>query len=97
MAGTLLSVDFEVYGKVQGVLFRKHLQEMAKNNGCVGWVQNTKRGTVIGLLQGSPESVKIVKDWLKKTGSPKSRIERCVFKNEIEIKKLEHSDFLVIK
>eukprot|EP00106_Octopus_bimaculoides_P012617 XP_014780059.1 PREDICTED: acylphosphatase-1-like [Octopus bimaculoides] len=74
-----------------------HLQEMAMNNNCVGWVQNTKRGTVIGQLQGPPESVKTLKDWLKKTGSPKSRIVRCVFKNEIEIKKLEHSEFLVIK
>ncbi|XP_014780059.2 acylphosphatase-1 [Octopus bimaculoides] len=70
---------------------------MAMNNNCVGWVQNTKRGTVIGQLQGPPESVKTLKDWLKKTGSPKSRIVRCVFKNEIEIKKLEHSEFLVIK
>lgn len=37
------------------------------------------------------------KRWLKETGSPKSRIDRCEFKNERTITKLEFSDFAVRK
>lgn len=45
---------YEVRGRVQGVFFRWCTQNRAAkhpdvgNNQIVGWVQNTKRGTVIG-------------------------------------------------
>ena len=39
---------YEVFGKVQGVWFRKTTQEMADKLACFGWVQNTYRGTVVG-------------------------------------------------
>uniref|UniRef100_A0A2I3HMW8 Acylphosphatase 1 n=2 Tax=Nomascus leucogenys TaxID=61853 RepID=A0A2I3HMW8_NOMLE len=29
---TLISVDYEIFGKVQGVFFRKHTQEMTVEN-----------------------------------------------------------------
>lgn len=33
------------------------------------------------------------KKWLQKTGSPKSRIEKCIFKNEREIDKADFTEF----
>ena len=45
------SVDFEVHGRVQGVFFRACTQEKAKNLGLVGWVMNTPRDTVKGVIQ----------------------------------------------
>jgi acylphosphatase len=93
----LLSVDFEVFGKVQGVFFRKYTQQEGTKLKLVGWVMNTEQGTVVGQAQGKEDSIKKMKEWLKKTGSPKSKIEKCEFKSEREIKKLEFNSFDVRK
>lgn len=81
----LISADFEVFGKVQGVFFRKHTQRRASELGLKGWVMNTAQGTVVGQMQGPPAAVEDMKTWLQKIGSPKSRIEKASFKNESQI------------
>ncbi|XP_048340897.1 acylphosphatase-1 isoform X2 [Sphaerodactylus townsendi] len=93
----LISVDYEVSGKVQGVFFRKHTQAQGKKLGVVGWVQNTDYGTVQGQIQGPAFKVQQLKEWLRKTGSPKSHIEKADFRNEKKITKLEYSDFCIVK
>ncbi|XP_056101102.1 acylphosphatase-2 [Rhinichthys klamathensis goyatoka] len=52
-----VSVDFEVFGNVQGVCFRMYTEEEGKNLGVTGWVKNTRQGTVVGQVQGPPEKV----------------------------------------
>ncbi|XP_053458391.1 acylphosphatase-1 isoform X1 [Nycticebus coucang] len=94
---TLISVDYEIFGKVQGVFFRKHTQAEGKKLGLVGWVQNTDRGTVQGQLQGPTSKVRHMQEWLKTKGSPKSHIDRANFKNEKTISKLDYSDFQIVK
>ncbi|XP_061223437.1 acylphosphatase-1 [Neopsephotus bourkii] len=93
----LLSVDYEVFGKVQGVFFRKYTQGEAKRLGLVGWVQNTSHGTVQGQVQGPAARVRELQEWLRKTGSPQSHISRADFRNEKKIEALEHSDFQIVK
>ncbi|KAI7835490.1 hypothetical protein COHA_010608 [Chlorella ohadii] len=85
------SVDFEVH--VQGVFFRAHTVDRAKSLGLVGYVMNTAQGTVKGEVQGRPEAVEQMKDWLSTTGSPHSVIERCNFSNERELEGLEYTQF----
>jgi hypothetical protein len=41
---TLLSSNFEVFGKVQGVFFRKHTKIAADRLHLVGWCENTDAG-----------------------------------------------------
>lgn len=94
---TLISVDYEVFGKVQGVFFRKYTQAESKKLGLVGWVQNTEQGTVQGQLQGPTSKVRHMQQWLEKKGSPKSHIERADFNNERVISKLDYSDFQIVK
>ena len=36
------SLDYEVFGKVQGVFFRKHTKTTADTLGVSGWVRNQK-------------------------------------------------------
>lgn len=91
----LLSVDYEVFGRVQGVCFRAYTQETATRNKLVGWVKNTRSGTVIGIVQGPKGRVKEMKNWLKNTGSPSSKISNCEFKNEREIPALEFKHFCI--
>ncbi|XP_042670309.1 acylphosphatase-1 [Centrocercus urophasianus] len=99
MAGSegLVSVDYEVSGRVQGVFFRKYTQSEAKRLGLVGWVQNTSYGTVQGQAQGPAARVRELQEWLRKIGSPQSRISRAEFTNEKEIAALEHKDFQIRK
>lgn len=94
---TLISVDYEIFGKVQGVFFRKYTQAEGKKLGLVGWVQNTDQGTVQGQLQGPISKVRHMQEWLEKKGSPKSHIDRANFNNEKVILKLDYSDFQIVK
>ncbi|XP_069395195.1 acylphosphatase-2-like isoform X2 [Paralichthys olivaceus] len=61
--------------------------------GLVGWVRNTRSGTVQGQVQGPAEEVEEMKVWLSKEGSPSSRITRASFSNQRTIDKLELSGF----
>uniref|UniRef100_A0A6P4E265 Acylphosphatase n=1 Tax=Drosophila rhopaloa TaxID=1041015 RepID=A0A6P4E265_DRORH len=71
--------QFEVFGHVQGVFFRKHTQKKAKELGITGWCMNTARGTVQGMLEGSLDQITDMKYWLQHKGSPRSVIEKAVF------------------
>ncbi|PWA16549.1 acylphosphatase-1 [Gambusia affinis] len=93
----LISVDYEIFGKVQGVFFRKYTQAEGTKLGVVGWVQNTEAGTVKGQLQGPSSKVEKMQEWLKVTGSPKSCINKAEFKNKKTIESLEYSSFSIIK
>ncbi|KAG7308676.1 hypothetical protein JYU34_005898 [Plutella xylostella] len=88
-----VTVDFEVFGKVQGVFFRKHTLKKAMDLGLKGWVMNTAQGTVVGQAQGPPEVINHFKAWLQNVGSPKSKIEKASFKNEGPIPSLAFKSF----
>eukprot|EP00808_Paulinella_micropora_P003011 g3916.t1 len=77
---------FEIFGKVQGVYFRKYTKEKASSLKLRGWCLNTEEGTVQGEAFGNPNALSELKSWLEKTGSPKSRIERAVF-TDIDVSK----------
>uniref|UniRef100_A0A915J9I2 acylphosphatase n=1 Tax=Romanomermis culicivorax TaxID=13658 RepID=A0A915J9I2_ROMCU len=46
------SVDFEVFGRVQGVFFRKYTKLAAERLKLVGFCRNTESDTVEGRVQG---------------------------------------------
>uniref|UniRef100_A0A8C5WXN3 Acylphosphatase n=1 Tax=Laticauda laticaudata TaxID=8630 RepID=A0A8C5WXN3_LATLA len=89
----LWAIDYEIYGEVQGVFFRKYTEEQGRKLGLVGWVKNTDSGTVTGQVQGPKEKVEIMKNWLRSIGSPMSRIDQAVFSNEKQITALEFQSF----
>ncbi|GJP43895.1 hypothetical protein CLOM_g3293 [Closterium sp. NIES-68] len=92
----LAGFAFEVFGKVQGVSFRYYTKHKANALGLVGWCRNTDMGTVEGEIQGQRENVQQMKGWLSTTGSPYSRIDQCVFKNEMDdLKELAFKSFHV--
>uniref|UniRef100_A0A7N6AHK3 Acylphosphatase-like domain-containing protein n=1 Tax=Anabas testudineus TaxID=64144 RepID=A0A7N6AHK3_ANATE len=85
----LASVDFEIFGHVQGLYYT---EREGLRLGLVGWVKNTFSGTVVGQVQGPADMV-----WLSKEGSPTSRITRASFTNQRTIDKLELSVLIIIK
>ncbi|KAG8448950.1 hypothetical protein GDO86_015861 [Hymenochirus boettgeri] len=74
----LISVDYEVFGKVQGVFLRKYTQAEGKRLGLVGWVKKTETGTVTGQLQGLMEKYGRCKSGWKKKEVPSPRFKGAV-------------------
>ncbi|OAD60604.1 Acylphosphatase-1 [Eufriesea mexicana] len=93
----LVGVDFEVFGRVQGVFFRKYTQKRGTELGLKGWCMNTDKGTVVGRLEGEKSKVEEMKNWLRTTGSPESAIDEAVFKNEKEISESTFTTFEIKK
>ncbi|KAH0945949.1 hypothetical protein HN011_008846 [Eciton burchellii] len=89
----MLALDFEVFGIVQGVFFRKYTKQRGKELGLTGWCMNTSNDTVIGHIEGEKNQIEKMKEWLNYTGSPQSQIDRTEFRNEKEITHLSFSDF----
>jgi len=104
--------SFEVFGRVQGVFFRKYTERKANELGLAGWVRNTSRGSVEGEVASrstagrsdqseSETTLQRMEHWLGKVGSPKSTIERADFSPlpEERVRKLltEYETFTVLK
>lgn len=75
---SLYSCEFEVFGTVQGVFFRKFTQKQALSLELRGWCMNTAAETVKGGLEGPRSNLSAMLEWLKLTGSPSSKIEKLV-------------------
>ncbi|KAI8486819.1 hypothetical protein Bbelb_353270 [Branchiostoma belcheri] len=104
-SGRLVSVDYEIFGKVQGVFFRKNTKRTADRLGLVGWVKNEVKvrpgqaalKTVVGRVQGEESKVQVMKKWLREKGSPKSTITDAQFRNESIVDRLEFASFDIRK
>ncbi|XP_068154306.1 acylphosphatase-2 [Drosophila tropicalis] len=92
---TLYSVDFEVFGRVQGVFFRKYTEKQAKSLGVRGWCMNTRDGTVKGQLEAALPQLNEMKHWLQNKGSPSSVIEKAEFSAAREIENYTFTEFTI--
>lgn len=89
--------DFEVFGRVQGVFFRKYTKQQADSLNITGWCMNTRDGTVKGEIEGSDDKINLMKQWLEKTGSPSSHINKAVFSTLKTIDKPVYDNFVIRK
>jgi acylphosphatase len=64
-----------IYGKVQGVFFRKYAQMTAQSLGLGGFVRNEPDGSVYAEVEGPPEAVENFVKWAHR-GSPAAKVER---------------------
>ena len=65
----------KVYGKVQGVWFRKYTLDSARDIGVVGMVKNLVDGTVLVNASGKKENLREFKELLE-NGSTNSRVDK---------------------
>lgn len=92
----IYSFDFEVFGKVQGVYFRKYTKEEAEKLNIKGFVKNTDRNTVIGRAESDrKDCLEKFKNFLCNIGSPSSRIDKCVITNEQELSSYTTNLFVI--
>lgn len=75
-------VHLKIYGKVQGVFFRKSAKIEADKLGVVGWVKNHDDGSVDIVTQGERSNVDKFIAWCRK-GPPFAEVDNV----EIEWKK----------
>ncbi|XP_016995347.3 acylphosphatase-2 [Drosophila takahashii] len=93
VAKQLFACNFEVFGKVQGVFFRKYTEKAANNLGVRGWCMNTRDGTVKGQLEAPLAELNEMKHWLQSKGSPSSQISKAEFSPAKEIEAYTFSSF----
>jgi len=62
-----------VRGKVQGVGYRHATVRRAHMLGVTGWVQNLENGTVEALVQGTPDQVDQMLEWMRR-GPPAAMV-----------------------
>ena len=65
----------KVYGKVQGVWFRKYTLDSARDIGVVGMVKNLVDGTVLVNASGKNDNLREFKELLE-NGSTNSRVDK---------------------
>jgi acylphosphatase len=63
-----------VRGVVQGVAFRWHARERARELGLAGWIRNLPDGRVEARFEGSRSSVDSFVEWLAH-GPPSARVD----------------------
>ncbi|MBI5371601.1 MAG: acylphosphatase [Sphingobacteriales bacterium] len=66
-----------VYGKVQGVFFRKYAREKAMELGLTGEIKNNPDGSVFIAATGTSEQHTVFCDWCR-TGPPTARVTEVV-------------------
>lgn len=64
-----------VHGRVQGVWFRETTRRRAETRGVFGWVRNREDGAVEAWLEGAPDEVEALVDFLR-LGPPAAEVER---------------------
>jgi len=62
-----------VRGTVQGVAFRWHTKERARELGLAGWVRNLPDGRVEAWIEGEVPAVEEMLAWLRR-GPPSARV-----------------------
>ena len=72
-----ITVHLIISGKVQGVYFRKHTQDISLQNNVYGWVKNLLNGNVEGLKS----NVDKVIIWCHQ-GPPNSHVDNVEIKYE---------------
>jgi len=81
------SYRFIVYGKVQGVFYRKFVAQKLRGLGLQGYVRNLPDGTVEAVLRATEDELPQIERILYE-GSPLSEVER------VDVEPLKEDDIV---
>lgn len=90
------SIDFTVFGKVQGVYFRVFAKETADTAGLKGFVKNDPTGTVSGTVQGESHGLKLFEDAINR-GPTAAQVTQVKITNERDLNQPEYDGFTIIR
>ncbi len=66
--------DIQVFGRVQGVWFRKYTEQTAQALKLTGWVRNEAEGSVRISVEGLEEQLEKFMKWCHE-GSPEAEVD----------------------
>ena len=89
----LRTFSLHVTGKVQGVFYRQHTKETARELGLTGTVMNLPDGSVNIIVTGPEEQVNKLTEWCRH-GPARATVENVVVK---ELPLQEFEEFKVIR
>ena len=78
----MIRVRVVVDGRVQGVFYRQSCRREAEAQGVSGWARNNADGSVEAVLEGEPEAVSRVLEWMRH-GPPHATVTRVVTHEEV--------------
>lgn len=81
MIGGMRAVQVRVTGRVQGVAFRWHTEERARELGVAGWVRNEVDGSVLLHAEGDDDAVDALVAWCHH-GPPSARVEHVAVRED---------------
>lgn len=76
------ALEIKIVGKVQGVFFRKNIQEIANKLNLTGWIRNLDDGSLKIITQGEQEDLDSLVNYCK-VGPEKADIK------DIQIEEVE--------
>jgi len=82
-----------ISGKVQGVFFRAHTEEIARSLNLKGWVRNLSNGSVEAVFEGKKEDIASMLVWCKK-GPRLANVEKVAVIDEPYLG--EHKQFSIL-
>jgi acylphosphatase len=83
----MISIKGRIYGKVQGVFYRKYARDKARELNVMGFIKNEPDGTVYFEAEGEKEQIEVFKKWCM-DGSPGSKVTNIEMEeNEIQLYK----------
>ena len=77
-----------IKGAVQGVGYRHAAVRHAHSLGVTGWIQNLQNGTVEAMVQGTPDQVDRMLEWLR-LGPPRAKVTECNIEEHIGLKRYD--------
>lgn len=87
------TLKIEIYGRVQGVLFRDNAKKFADDLKLKGFVRNRRDGSVLIVAQGSEEKLKKLVSWIESSPGFAKVIDMKVVSSDA---KILYKDFKVI-
>jgi acylphosphatase len=78
----MIRVRVVVEGRVQGVWYRESCRSEAEAQKVSGWARNNEDGSVEAVLEGEPEAVSRVLEWMRH-GPPRATVTRVVTHEEV--------------
>ncbi|WP_373522320.1 acylphosphatase [Aquiflexum sp.] len=87
-----INKQVRVFGRVQGVFFRKSTQQKAVTLGIKGWVKNDTDGTVVLEMEGDIRAIQEMENWLRE-GPPMAKVE---FLEITQMEKKDYQQFLIL-
>ena len=81
--------SFRIQGRVQGVGYRASAVRQAHLLGVRGWIRNVGDGSVEGMLQGNPDQIDRMLEWMRR-GPPAAVVSSVDTQREYDHRRFTH-------